>query len=119
MVGDRAVAAEQTARCATGGRPTGAERHLLAAADGFALVGDPGALRTVYHLLQPLRPVAEGGVWDRLFTAVSSAYAGEVQMVDSSSIRVHQHAANGKKGVRTPPLGTDLTADAWGARAEG
>ena len=61
----------------------------------------------------------KAGVWDRLFSAVSSAYAGEVQMVDSSSIRVHQHAANGKKGVRTPPLGTDLTADAWGARAEG
>lgn len=59
------------------------------------------------------------GVWDRLFEAIAAAYAGEVQMVDSSSIRVHQHAANGKKGVRTPPLGTGLTADAWGARAAG
>ena len=60
------------------------------------------------------------GVWDRLFEAVSKAYAGEVQMVDSSSIRVHQHAANGKKGVRRmPPLGMELTADAWGARAVG
>ena len=59
------------------------------------------------------------GVWDRLFAAITSAYAGEVQMVDSSSIRVHQHAANGKRGVRTPPLGTELTADAWGARAAG
>ena len=59
------------------------------------------------------------GVWDRLFEAVARAYAGEVQMVDSSSIRVHQHAANGKKGARRPPLGTELTADAWGARAAG
>jgi transposase len=59
------------------------------------------------------------GVWDRLFDAITSAYAGEVQMVDSSSIRVHQHAANGKKGLRTPPLGTELTADAWGARVAG
>jgi hypothetical protein len=41
-----------------------------------------------------------------------------LQMVDSSSIRVHQHAANGKKGApRMPPLGTSLQADAWGARA--
>ena len=59
------------------------------------------------------------GVWDRLFEAITRAYAGEVQMVDSSSIRVHQHAANGKRGLRTPPLGADLTADAWGARAAG
>jgi transposase len=57
------------------------------------------------------------GVWERLFEAITRSYAGEVQMVDSSSIRVHQHAANGKKGVRTPPLGTQMTADAWGARA--
>ena len=40
------------------------------------------------------------GVWDRLFEAVSKAYNGDVQMVDSSSIRVHLHGANGKKGVR-------------------
>ncbi len=38
------------------------------------------------------------GVWDRLFAAVAAAYAGDVQMIDSSSIRVHQHGANGKKG---------------------
>ena len=40
------------------------------------------------------------GVWDRIFDAVSAAYDGDLQMVDSSSIRVHQHAANVKKGVR-------------------
>lgn len=58
------------------------------------------------------------GVWDAIFEAVSKAYEGSLQMVDSSSIRVHQHAANGKKGVRRmPPLGTFLLADAWGARA--
>jgi transposase len=64
------------------------------------------------------------GVWDRLFAAVAAAYAGEVQMIDSSSIRVHQHAANskganGKKGVRKPRPGTQLTPDAWGARKAG
>ena len=36
------------------------------------------------------------GVWDRLFAAVAAAYDGEVQMIDSSSIRVHQHGANSK-----------------------
>jgi hypothetical protein len=62
-------------------------------------------------------------VWDTIFEAVSKAYDGKLQMVDSSSIRVHQHAANVKKGVRktapSPPLGTSLRPDAWGARAVG
>ena len=61
------------------------------------------------------------GVWDRIFDAVSAAYEGDLQMVDSSSIRVHQHAANVKRGARrrTPPPGTALTPDAWGARGVG
>jgi transposase len=59
------------------------------------------------------------GVWDRVFAAVSAAYDGDLQMMDSSSIRVHQHAANVKKGMRTPPLGTSLSPAAWGARAAG
>lgn len=61
----------------------------------------------------------KAGVWDRLFAAVAAAYAGEVQMIDSSSIRVHQHGANSKKGVRKPNPGTQLTPDAWGVREVG
>jgi acetamidase/formamidase len=41
--------------------------------------------------------VAQGGRWDRLLEAVSKAYDGDIQMIDSSSIRVHQHAANAQK----------------------
>lgn len=59
------------------------------------------------------------GVWDRLFAAVAAAYAGDVQMIDSSSIRVHQHGANSKKGVRKPMRGTQLIPDAWGAQKAG
>jgi len=40
----------------------------------------------------------KAGVWDRILHAVSEAYDGDVQMIDSSSICVHQHGANGKKG---------------------
>jgi hypothetical protein len=41
-----------------------------------------------------------------------------LQMIDSSSIRVHQHGANGKKGrAGYRPRGVSLTTDAWGARA--
>ncbi|MFZ0850419.1 MAG: IS5 family transposase [Hyphomicrobiaceae bacterium] len=38
------------------------------------------------------------GVWDRLLAAVSQALDGELVMIDSSSIRVHQHGATFKKG---------------------
>jgi hypothetical protein len=31
--------------------------------------------------------------------AVTAAHDGDVQMIDSSSVRVHQHAANTKKAV--------------------
>ncbi len=42
----------------------------------------------------------KAGHWARILTAVSEAYDGDIQMIDSSSIRVHQHGANGpKKGV--------------------
>ena len=37
------------------------------------------------------------GVWDQILTAVSQAYNGKIQMIDSSVVRVHQHAANGEK----------------------
>ncbi len=53
----------------------------------------------------------KAGVWDRILTAVSKAYDGDIQMIDSSSIRVHQHAANGQKKKRDPV--------AWVVRAAG
>ena len=40
------------------------------------------------------------GVWDRLLAAVSQALDGEPVMIDSSSIRVHQHGATLKKGTQ-------------------
>jgi transposase len=49
------------------------------------------------------------GHWARILEAVSAAYDGQVQMIDSSSIRVHQHAANGQKKTSDPV--------AWVARA--
>ena len=41
----------------------------------------------------------KAGIWNKLLQAVSAAYNGKIQMIDSSSIRVHQHAANGEKKV--------------------
>lgn len=39
----------------------------------------------------------KAGIWDQLLAAVSEAYDGKIQMIDSSVVRVHQHAANGEK----------------------
>lgn len=44
----------------------------------------------------------KAGVWDRLLSAVSEANIGDIQMIDSSSIRVPQNASNGKKGTPIP-----------------
>ena len=40
------------------------------------------------------------GIWDQLMDAIVEAYDGNIQMIDSSSVRVHQHAAGSKRGVR-------------------
>jgi transposase len=42
----------------------------------------------------------KAGVWDRLLEAVSQAFDGELVMIDSSSIRVHQHGATLKRGIQ-------------------
>ena len=52
----------------------------------------------------------KAGVWDRIMAAVSQAYDGDVQMIDSTSVRVHQHAATSKKATRIA---------VWAARAAG
>ena len=49
------------------------------------------------------------GVWKRILDAVSVAYVGDIQMIDSSSIRVHQHGGNAQKKTIDPV--------AWVARA--
>ncbi len=41
----------------------------------------------------------KAGIWDRLMDAITRAYDGKVQMIDTSTVRVHQHAAGAKKGV--------------------
>ncbi len=43
------------------------------------------------------------GVWDRILDAVSAAYDGDIVMIDSSCVRVHQHGAAGKRGIRRSP----------------
>ena len=41
----------------------------------------------------------KAGIWDHLMDAIVKAYDGKVQMIDSSIVRVHQHASGAKKRV--------------------
>ena len=41
----------------------------------------------------------EAGVWDRMMDAITAAYDGDIQMIDSTSIRAHQQAATAKRGI--------------------
>ena len=43
----------------------------------------------------------KAGVWDRLLDEISKAYDGDIIMIDSTCVRVHQHGATGKKGMQT------------------
>ena len=64
---------------------------------------------------------AKIGVWDRIFEEVSKAYDGDLQMVDSSSIRVHQYGANGKKGgpKEAPAAAGNVSASRCMGRSRG
>jgi len=42
----------------------------------------------------------KAGVWDQLLASASAAFDGELVMIDSSSIRVHQHGAALKRGIQ-------------------
>jgi transposase len=55
-----------------------------------------GPYTTAYNRFNRWR---KAGVWDRLMDAVTKAHGGEVQMIDSSTVRVHQHASGVKKRV--------------------
>ncbi len=46
---------------------------------------------------------ARQGVRERLFGALATGSPGSLHLLDASVVRVHQHAAGGKKGVRITP----------------
>src|SRR5215470_4694710 len=60
------------------------------------LPGRYGPYTTAYNRFNRWR---KAGIWDRLMDAVVKAYDGKVQMIDSSIVRVHQHASGAKKRV--------------------
>lgn len=54
-----------------------------------------GPPTTIYNRFNRWR---KAGVWDRLMDAITKAHDGDVQMIDTSIVRVHQHGATAKRG---------------------
>ena len=52
----------------------------------------------------------KAGVWDGLVPTVFPAFEGDVVMLDSICVRVHQHGATGKRGH--PAMAWDVPAAA-------
>ena len=55
-----------------------------------------GPYTSVYNRFNRWR---KAGIWDKLMDAIVKAHDGKVQMIDSSIVRVHQHASGVKKRV--------------------
>jgi transposase len=55
-----------------------------------------GPPTTIYNRFNRWR---KAGVWDRLMDAITKAYDGDVQMIDTSIVRVHQQGATAKRGI--------------------
>ncbi len=57
-----------------------------------------GPPTTVYNRFNRWR---KAGVWGRLMDAITKACDGDVQMIDTSDVRVHQQGATAKRGCRS------------------
>ena len=66
-----------------------------------------GPYTTAYNRFNRWR---KAGIWDRLMDAIVAAHGGKVQMIDSSIVRVHQHASGVKKRVEIVVWGEAVAA---------
>ena len=57
-----------------------------------------GPPTTIYNRFNRWR---KAGVWDRLMDVVTKAHDGNVRMIDTSIVRVHQQGATAKRGSRS------------------
>ena len=73
-------------------------KHIRTGSSWSEIAERYGVATTCYNRFVRWR---RAGVWDRLLEAVSEAYDGDIVMIDSTCVRVHQHGATGKKGMPT------------------
>jgi transposase len=93
-----------------GGRPRGDDRRVLNGIFFVLRTGTPwrdlperyGPYTTCYNRFNRW---AKQGVWVRVFETLAARSSDSMQLIDSSIIRAHQHAAGGKRGRITPLVG--------------
>jgi transposase len=81
---------------AAAGRPAGAQRHFLRAAHGHTVARPAGAVRSLHTAYNRFNRWAKEGVWVRVFETLAACSPASMQLIDSSIVRAHQHAAGGK-----------------------
>ena len=90
------------------GRPRDDDRKVLNGIFFVLRTGTPwrdlperyGPYTTVYNRFNRW---AKRGIWLGVFEALAAKSSQSMQLIDSSIIRAHQHAAGGKKGARITP----------------
>lgn len=106
-----------TAKGSKRGRP--AENHRLVL-DGVFWISRtgapwrdlPGYFGNWNSVYQQFRRWSVSGVWDTMLEALNGtgAVQSSVQMIDSTVVRAHQHAAGAKGGLKTRILGARAVA---------
>ena len=99
------------------GRPADNHRLVLDGVFWIARTGAPwrdlpdhfGNWNSVY---QQFRRWSVSGLWDTMLEALNATGAAQssVQMIDSTIVRAHQHAAGAKGGLKTRILGARAVA---------
>lgn len=97
------------------GRPRVDDRRILNAIFWILRTGSPwrdlpsryGPPTTAYNRYNRW---AKRGVWLAIFKALAAKEPAALQLIDSSIVKAHQHAAGGKKGARITPSAV-LVAD--------
>jgi len=47
----------------------------------------------------------KAGVWDRMMDAITAVHDGDIQMIDSTSVRAHQQPTTAKRGISSRERG--------------
>ena len=81
--------------------PQGSGRNPLGYADRFAVAGPARRARSLELSLSTIPALDRGGVWDVILAAFvdSDASYNVMQMIDSTIVRAHHHAAGGRGGL--------------------
>lgn len=106
-----------TVRGRKSGRPAQNHRLLLDGVFWIARTGAPwrdlpdffGPWNSVYR---QFRRWTVSGLWDVMLEALNESGMGQdsLQMIDSTIVRAHQHAAGSKRGLRKKVLGARAVA---------